>query len=129
MPQIQTSSVRYNLVAKGRQVEGFLTCLRVSEGFWIEAIIARERSSGDWFAEVRLADTAHRDTRFRVGPCEPPAGEMPFRGLFSSKVNHGRLRRQWLTRRCRWTRLRPAAKGQAVPGAGNRKAKADREVT
>lgn len=86
IPQIQTSSVRYNLVAKERQVEGFLTWLRVSDGFWIEAIIARERSSGDWFAEVRLADTAHRDTRFRVGPCEPPAGEMPFRGLFSSQV-------------------------------------------
>ena len=86
IPQIQTSSVRYDLVAKERYVEGFLTSFRVSDGFWIEAIIARERSSGDWVAEARLADTAHRDTRFRVGPCEPPAGEMPFRGLFSSQV-------------------------------------------
>ena len=67
-------------------MEGFLTWLRVSDGFWIEAIIAREQSSGDWFAEARLADTTRRDTRFRVGPCEPAAGEMPFRGLFSSQV-------------------------------------------
>ena len=86
IPQIQTSSVRHDLVAKERHVEGFLTWLRVSDGFWIEAIIAREQSSGDWFAEARLADTTCRDTRFRVGPCEPPAGEMPFRGLFSSQV-------------------------------------------
>ena len=43
IPQIQTASVRYDLVAKERYVEGFLTWLRVSNGFWIEAIIARER--------------------------------------------------------------------------------------
>jgi hypothetical protein len=87
IPQIQSSSVRYDLVAKERQVEGFLTWLRVSDGFWIEAIIARERSSGAWFAEVRLANTAHRILGFGLVHANRRRARCPFVDYSALRLN------------------------------------------